>query len=142
MIRRRHSEETRAAVMAALLSGQGVREVSRQYHLDSGLVSKWKKKIPRQQWTQLDAKKQQDFSELLNRYLKSIFEANIFVNEFIQGKCNSRYLQKQSAAELATFTGVNADKGVRFFEASEIAKQSESLEISSELADDVQKSIQ
>jgi hypothetical protein len=126
--------------MAALLAGQGVSVVARQYKLDAGLVCRWKAKIPATQLQLVATKKQEDFSELLGRYLRSILETNIFINDFVQGKHTSAYLEKQSSAELATFSGVGTDKAIRIFEARDLA--TESMETPTESPDAIPERIQ
>ena len=39
-----HSDETKAAAMAALLAGQSVSSVAKEYKLPKGTVSDWKRK--------------------------------------------------------------------------------------------------
>jgi len=70
-----HSPEVKAQVMAALLSGQGVNEVARQYNLDTGTVSRWKKQIPQEQLQQVAAEKSVQLEEMVFGYLTENFRA-------------------------------------------------------------------
>lgn len=117
----RHSDETRAAVMAALLAGQGVNEVARTYHLDSGLVSRWKKKIPAAELQRIAAERTDEFSELLTNYLKETLKTLKFQVRFFRDKA---WLADQSASEVAALHGVITDKAIRLLEAAQVAADS------------------
>lgn len=116
---RRHPPEVKAAVLAALLSGQGVTHVAQEHHLSPGLVSSWKKELSSSQWQSISEKKLEDLSALVARYLNEILNGTTFLMEFIQGKRQSKWLEEQSAAEVATLLGVATDKGIRLLEAAE-----------------------
>lgn len=42
---RKYSEETKAAVLAALLEGQAVSQVAREYDIPRGTVKSWKNRL-------------------------------------------------------------------------------------------------
>lgn len=110
-----HSEQVRAAVMAALLAGQSVSEVAADYKIDRSLVSRWKQQIPADRMHQVALKKQHDFGELLSEYLATLL-TTLKVQAEVAG--DPDYIRKQPAAELATLHGVMADKGIRLLEAA------------------------
>ena len=120
---KRYSQEAKAQVLAALLSGQGVSDVARRYKVSKATVSRIKSSLSSEQLQQIGSKRADEFSELLARYLQSILEANSFIMEFIQGKRESKWLEKQSAAEIGTLSGINADKAIRLFEGIEAAAE-------------------
>jgi transposase-like protein len=112
------SDETRAAVIAALLAGQGVCEVASQFNLPKSTVSRLRAEIPAVQLEQLGTKKQQDFGELLADYLQETIitlkaQARFFRNE--------KWLAQQSASDVAVLHGVQTDKTIRLLEAIERA---------------------
>lgn len=116
------NQETKAAVLAALLAGQGVNEIATQYRIDKATVSRWKKAIPGDQLQQIATKKAEDFGDLLAGYLRETLttlkaQAIYFRNE--------TWLSKQPAAEVAVLHGVQADKAVRLLEAIERANSEE-----------------
>jgi transposase-like protein len=113
-----HSEETKAAVLAALLTGQGVNEVARQYELDSSVVSRWKKQLPAEQLQQVATEKRDEFGDLLAGYLRTNLVTLQVQSEFFR---NEEWLKKQPASDLAVLHGVVTDKTIRLLEAAERA---------------------
>jgi transposase-like protein len=111
-----YSEDTKAAVMAALLTGQSVSQVAREYDIPKGTVNSWKQRNMRDFATQ----KRERIGELLVSYLSTSLEtleaqARMFSNE--------EWLKKQNAADVAVLHGVVTDKAIRLLEA--LAHQSE-----------------
>lgn len=45
MVYRSYSDDTQAAVMAALLTGQSATQVAKAYEIPKGTVSNWKRKV-------------------------------------------------------------------------------------------------
>ena len=110
-MRKVHSAETKAAAMAALLAGQGVSEVARQYdHLPSSTVSRWR----------ADARREAGLSDNVGELLLGYLTANL---ETLQSQAvffrDSEWLRDQPAGELAVLHGVMTDKAVRLLEALE-----------------------
>src|SRR5688500_14626915 len=109
-----HDPELKAAVLAALLTGQGVNEVARQYSLDPSIVSRWRKTLPADQLQQLATEKRDEIGDLLVCYLReNLTTLQVQVRHFR----NEVWLQDQSASELAVLHGVLTDKSVRLLEA-------------------------
>ena len=112
---KKHSDDVRAQVMAALLAGQGVMEVASQYNLDASVVSRWKSAIPNDQLQVVATKKGERIEQLLFEYLTetlvTLKEQTILARE-------RDYVTKQPAGELAVLHGVMADKAVRLLEAA------------------------
>ena len=109
-----HSDETRAQVIAALLAGQGVSEVAKQYHLPQSTVSRLKTQI-KDKLDELGCKKKRDFGEKLATYLEANLNA---LTAQAKAVSDPVYIKKQAAHELATLHGVMADKGIRLLEAA------------------------
>lgn len=112
MSRREYSEETRAAVVAALLTGQSVSSVAKEYDIPKGTVSNWKRGVGG--GTSERTQKNERIGELLIEYLEANLEslkvqANMFSDE--------KWLAKQTASDAAVLHGVMTDKAVRLIEA-------------------------
>lgn len=114
-----HSAEVKAAVMSALLTGQGVCEVADSFGLNESTVRNWKKKIDKEQLAEVSAKKNEDFEGLLVNYVCTNLRTLSAQSEEV-GK--PEYVKKQDAAALATLHGVIADKTIRILSAFEPAE--------------------
>lgn len=112
---RAHSEETKAAVMAALLAGQGVAEVATRYKLDKSVVSRWKGQISPAQLQQVATKKETRIDELLVDYLGANLRA---LKAQAEVAADEHYLRKYPPQQLAVLHGVLADKAIRLLEAA------------------------
>lgn len=112
-----HSEETKAAVMAALLQGQGVNEVAEKYQVPKACVSRWKQEIG-PQLEQLGTEKRDEFGDLLASYLRTNLVTLQVQSEFFR---DPDWLKKQPASDLAVLHGVVTDKTIRLLEAAERA---------------------
>jgi transposase-like protein len=66
-----HDATIRAAVIAALLAGQAVNDVARQFGLDSGLVSRWKARLPEAELQQVAAEKKERLVDLIEGHLSA-----------------------------------------------------------------------
>lgn len=115
---RKHSDETQSQVMAALLAGQGVMEVSRQYDLPESTIREW---VDSEQIAQVRAKKGEQIEALLFDYLTTNLQA---LKSQAQIASEREYIIEQPAGELAVLHGVMADKSVRLLEAIERARAS------------------
>lgn len=115
---KQHSDATKAAVIAALLAGQGVTEVATHYNVDKSLVSRWKAGITPEQRQRIATKKQADFGDLLATYLQETLATLTAQAVFFR---NETWLNKQPAADVAVLHGVCADKAIRLLEAIERA---------------------
>jgi transposase-like protein len=111
--RRSYSEETKAAVMAALLEGQSVSSVARRYEIPKGTVSKWKHSAGGVA-TQKGDGEPGAMGELLLDLLRSNIESLIAISRETK---DPDWIKSQSASELATFFGVKHDKVIRMVEA-------------------------
>ena len=122
--RREYDDATKGAVMAALLAGQSINSVAKEYKIPKGTVSFWKARAAAGvggDWTQ----KRDEIGERLQNYLLTALDAltaqaKVFADE--------EWLKKQPANELAVLHGVLADKGIRLLEARTPPNEDESVE--------------
>jgi transposase-like protein len=119
-----YSAEMKAAVMAALLTGQSVSSVAREYHLPKGTVSSWKKRSPEVATvaTPRDAKRaaadtaeHAEVGALLMQYLQAALRT---LKTQVEVFGDKDWLKKQPASEAAVLHGVLADKTIRLLEAT------------------------
>lgn len=113
-----HSDETRAAVISALLEGQGVTEVADRYKLDKSVVSRWKNELAPEQLQQVSTEKRERLADLIERHLRTSLESAAG----IAAKVNDEtWIAKQNASDVAVLYGVLTDKSIRILEAAEAA---------------------
>lgn len=116
---------TKAAVIAALLEGQAVSQVAATYKVSEASASRLRKAIPADRLKEVEIKKGKDLAELIVANLEASFEAR---KNILRQTENADWLNKQSAAELATLYGVAADKEFRVLEAIENAQNADESE--------------
>ena len=115
MARTSYSDETKAAVMAALLAGQSVSAVARQYSLPKGTVSSWRQQAQKKVQVASDTtQKSTSLDDLLLAYVQENLTTLREQAKFFR---DSNWLRRQSASEAAVLHGVIADKTVRLLEA-------------------------
>lgn len=105
----KYSDETKAAVIAALLAGQSVSAVAKEYDIPKGTVSSWKTRDVAGVATQ-----KAEIGDLLIEYLTENLktlrrQAELFRTE--------EWLMDQPASDAAVLHGVLTDKAVRLLEA-------------------------
>lgn len=106
-----HSDETRAAVMAALLAGQGVNDVAEQFKIPKQTVSSINASLDKFGLKKAESK----IPTLVETALECLLQSVIT----IANKANDdKWLSKQSAEKLAVFQGVNCDKAFRILDAA------------------------
>lgn len=111
--RANHSPDIRAAAVAALLAGQSVSAVAKEYKLPKGTVSSWKKRTQ----VDLSATQKEDgksIGELLVDLLTANLRGLISASSILQDR---EWVKQQGAAELGTFIGITHDKVIRMLEA-------------------------
>jgi len=123
--KRSYSEETKAAAMAALLEGQSVNAVAKEYDVPKGTVSGWKRQAETTAGGGVapDATQKEEIGALLVRYLR----ANLATLE-AQARAfgDADWLSQQKAEAVAVLHGVMTDKAVRLLEAFGRAEGEES----------------
>lgn len=107
-----YSDETKAAVLAALLTGQSVSSVAKEYNIPKGTVSAWKS---RQGVASFATQKRDDvIGELLTEYLQTSLRT---LQAQAAAFSDPVWLKKQHASDAAVLHGVMTDKAVRLLEA-------------------------
>src|SRR5262245_44917124 len=115
---KRHSPETEAAIMAALLAGQGVCETAAAFDVSQATVSRIKARLSDHTLNEIECQKKQEIADLLAGYLRETIVTLAAQQRLFR---NEPWLKKQSAHDLAVLHGVSADKGFRLLEAIERA---------------------
>jgi transposase-like protein len=113
-----HSDETKSAAIAALLTGQGVSEVARKYKLPESTVSGLKKTLTTEQFEEVRSKKQDSLAGLIEGHLHASLKAAAAIATQAN---NADWRNKQDADKLGVFYGILTDKSVRILEAAESA---------------------
>lgn len=116
---KKHGDDLQAQVMAALLAGQGVNEVAREYNLSKSVVSRIKNSATGEALERLEPKKGEQIEVLLFNYLTTTLRTLEQQSEIVGER---EYVTKQPAGELAVLHGVMADKAIRLLEAAERAR--------------------
>ena len=111
-----YSQDVKAAVMAALLEGQSVSSVAREYNIPKGTVSGWKRQAEQAslRGSATVATQKEELGDLLLGYLRANLTA---LQAQAQLFADPDWLEKQGASELAVLHGVATDKAVRLLEA-------------------------
>lgn len=112
MAKREYSQEVKAAVIAALLAGQSISSVAKEYDIPKGTVSGW-----RNQGKGVGAvstQKKVDIGDLLIEMLTENLKAAKQIAIAVQ---DEGYIKKQDASDVAVLLGVINDKAFRMLEA-------------------------
>lgn len=114
---RTYSDETKAQVMAALLTGQSVSSVAKDYEIPKGTVSNWKRAAQLEAATSQGSGPKKDGPDIgtrLTDYLDKNLAALAAQAEVF---AEADWLRTQEASDLAVLHGVMTDKAVRLLEA-------------------------
>ena len=121
-----YSEETKAAVLAALLTGQSIASVAKEYKIPPGTVKSWKSRQANGGGVATIAtEKKQQIGDLLLEYLEANLKA---LRTQLIVFSNEAWLLKQTASEAAVLHGVLTDKMVRLLEALSAGHDDKSTE--------------
>ena len=108
-----YDDATKAAVMAALLAGQSIPQVAKEYNIPKGTLSDWRKlarTTARNDPTQKDGPTiDVMLRDYVNENLTTLREQAKFFRD-------TNWLSKQEASSLAVLHGVLADKSIRLLE--------------------------
>ena len=126
MSKKLYDAETKAAVLTALLAGQSVSSVAREYKIPKGTVSGWRRR-------EIDSgsvgvatvatqKEKLEFGELLLKYMYKSMESMISAVEVFGDK---DWLRKQDASDVAVLHGIQHDKVMRMIEALDRAESTD-----------------
>jgi len=110
---KKHSDDVRARVIAALLAGCGVVEIARELNIPHQSVSNYKKEIPKDKLGELRQKKGERLDDLVYDYLVQNLETLRAQSKAVS---DESYINQQPAGEMATLHGVIADKTIRLLE--------------------------
>lgn len=115
---RAYSEETKAAVMAALLAGQSVTRAAEAYRIPLGTVKMWSASLAERR-AELKASQPEPTTKnrigaLLVEYLEASLTA---LRAQVDAFADPAWIKTQSAADAAVLHGVLTDKAVRLLEA-------------------------
>ena len=114
-----HSDETKAAAMAALLAGQSISSVAKEYKLPKGTVSDWKRKAAATVGGVGENPTQNgEIGDRLLVYLQASLDA-LAAQARLFG--DPTWLRTQDASQLAVLHGVQTDKAIRLLEAMSTA---------------------
>lgn len=116
-----HSDQTRAAVLAALLDGQSVSKVAESYSLSRATVVAWRDAAGLGS-THVEHQKKSEIGDLVADYLRASL-ATLAVQARFFG--DEAWLRKQDAASLGTLHGIATDKAIRILAALESAEGAE-----------------
>lgn len=109
-----YSPEIRAAAITALLAGQSVSSVAKEYRLPKGTVSDWRRRGVGGDTTQKPTDGSESIGDLLKRLVRAQIRACIAIAEVAQEKS---WLRAQGATEIGMIGGITNDKLVRMLEA-------------------------
>ena len=109
-----YSDETKAVVMAALLTGQSVNSVAREYNIPKGTVSSWKEQAHR---VEVNSTQKRDLIPIGDKLLVLLATEIDSLIEISKTTRDPDWIKKQDASQLAVFTGVKHDKLIRMLEA-------------------------
>jgi len=111
---REYNEETRGAVMAALLTGQSVSSVAREYSIPKATISAWKRRHAGKVAKSATQKEDNGrIGALVITYLESSLES---LHAQTRVFADPVWLKQQDASQLAVLHGVQMDKAARLLE--------------------------
>lgn len=111
-MRKKYSEETKAQVMAALLTGQSINSVAKEYSIPKSTVANWSSQS-RQNGTVPNTKRE-IIGDLLVGYLEASLKT---LTAQVEVFGDEGWIRRQSASEVAVLHGVVTDKAIRLLEA-------------------------
>lgn len=102
-----HTEQLKAAVMAALLAGASAHAVARRFGLSRTTVRRWRDEV---QTAVQNGPQKKELGEQLLGYIGESLETQ---RRQLHAMCNQEWLLRQPAGELAMLYGVVFDQTVR-----------------------------
>lgn len=125
---RGYDPEVKAAVIAALLTGQSVASVADEYDIPRGTVSSWKKRNAEPFLQQAAATVATDATQKKEAVATDTASVGEQIITYLQKSLQSLtaqvehfgdkdWLKKQDAADIAVLHGVQTDKAIRLLEA-------------------------
>lgn len=115
MAKKTYSEETKAAVLAALLMGQSIHYVAKEYEIPVGTVKNWKsRELKPATNSPVATEKKTALGDLILGLLE---EELIALQAMSRTFRDPDWLRRQNAADAAVLFGVMQDKAFRKIEA-------------------------
>ncbi|MFN7931525.1 MAG: helix-turn-helix domain-containing protein [Blastocatellia bacterium] len=112
---RQTDDPVRAAVISALLAGQGVSQIARELKLSKATVSRIKNTVGPKHLEQVETEKRDKITALIESHLETSLTC---ANELAKkATSNQAWFDKQTASEIAVLYGVLTDKSLRILEA-------------------------
>jgi transposase-like protein len=112
-----HDDQKRAAVVAALLEGQSVSQIARDYSISKSSVIAWREAAGLHS-TPVEPQKRDEIGALVAGVLRSNLAA---VQLLAEHASDPEWFRKHNAADIAVLSGVLTDKAIRILEALESA---------------------
>lgn len=106
--------ETKAAVLAAVMSGQSVNSVAKEHGISRTTITHWRDVADRAPATLVQQQKKEAIGEQVYGLLEDSIAALRFQLRTTQ---DEEWIKRQSADSLAVFYGVLADKSIRLLAA-------------------------
>src|SRR3990172_10981875 len=114
MTRREYSDETKAAIMAALLAGQSIGTLAGQYKIPHSTIRSWKSRQAHgESVATIATVKKEQIGEMLIHLLE------VEIESLVQLSLATRdpvWIKAQSGADIAVWHGVRYDKLIRVLE--------------------------
>lgn len=107
-----YSEETKSAVMAALLAGQNASEIAREYKVNPSTVRSWKREAGASNG--VGQKKRERIGDLIIDNLEAGLET---ATEILRAVADEGWIRTQDASAIAVLYGVIQDKNYRILTA-------------------------
>jgi transposase-like protein len=117
-----YDDQKRAAVLAALLAGQSVSQVARDYSVSRAAVINWRDKSGIRP-APVTQQKADEIGALVSDVLTNLLTT---VSVLAEHSRNEEWFNRQDAADVAVLAGVFTDKSIRILEALESAGIAES----------------
>ena len=121
MARKTYDQQTKAAVIAALLEGQSVSQVAQQWHLSRSTVTAWRDSAGLDS-VSIRHQKTASLGVLVGNYLRTNLET---LTAQLEPFRDRSWIEKQPASDLAVLHGVLADKAFRILSALAAAPEDE-----------------
>lgn len=125
MARKEYSEETKAAVLAALLAGQSVNAVAKEYNIPKGTISSWAKReeatlgaVRREAARQVAGGEPNGQAGEVGALLLDYLDANLrTLKSQAEVMGEKEYVRDKPIESVALAHGILVDKAVRLIEA-------------------------
>ncbi len=115
-----HSDDIRAQVIAAILAGEGVSDISRRLQLPKATVSRLRNEVAPEKLEQVGTEKREEVNDLICNYLAKNFRALESICEVLS---DASYLRQHSPQQLASVHEELSGKAFQIIEAEPIVEE-------------------